>query len=164
MGASMMMTPWMGSTILLVEDDLITAMHESRVLEREGFCVLHAESGQRALDLLQAGAAAVRLVLMDLDLGEGMNGHEAAREITARYDLPIVFLSSHEDREIIMRSDRLSGYGYIVKGRGFHTLASQIRVALRLHAAAGRLRALGVPPAEWMNGDRAARPECDEPA
>ena len=64
-------------TILLVEDDPMTAAMEAMYLEDAGYSVITAGSGSKAVEL--GFAMHIDLVLMDIDLGTGMDGTEAAR-------------------------------------------------------------------------------------
>ncbi|MFW5684371.1 MAG: PAS domain S-box protein [Spirochaetota bacterium] len=119
--------------ILLVEDNAIIGMAERATLERHGYDVTLAHSGEKAI-----GAAAdpgVDLVLMDIDLGPGMDGTEAARAILEARELPVVFLSSHTEHDIVDRTEKITSYGYIVKSSGETVLIASIRMAYRLFEA-----------------------------
>lgn len=139
-------------TILVVDDDHITALALRFALERAGFTVIHAASARESLDLLHDGGPVVGLVVMDIDLGEGMNGFDAAAEILKGYELPVVFHSSHTEKELIAQAERISGYGYVAKGHGDEALLSHIRLALKLHRAVERLRDLGDDSGDYLRG------------
>ena len=127
------------TAILLVEDQAIIAMAESRSLARNGYEVSVARSGEEAVALV-AGGAKVDIVLMDVDLGPGMDGPEAARRILALRDLPLVFLSAHTEPQVVESTEGISSYGYIVKNSGETVLLASIRMAFRLFAARQELR------------------------
>lgn len=122
-------------TILLVEDEAIIAMAEARQLEKEGYRVLHAPSGERAVDLALGPETAVDLILMDIDLGRSMSGTEAARRIIESRDIPVLFLSSHMEKDVVDSTERISSYGYVVKNSSFTVLAASIKMAFRLFEA-----------------------------
>ena len=63
-------------TILLVEDEIIIAMMEIKQLEKEGYLVIHAANGEEAIDIVSK--TPIDLILMDIDLGKGMDGTETA--------------------------------------------------------------------------------------
>ncbi len=63
-------------SILLVEDEHVTCLMMERTLRRGGYHTLVVNSGEDALDILEC-VKGVDLVLMDINLGEGMNGIEA---------------------------------------------------------------------------------------
>lgn len=86
-------------TILLVEDEVIIALAELNTLNRLGYEAVIADSGEKAIKLA-AENATISLVLMDINLGAGIDGTEAARRILAARNLPIVFLTSHSERDM----------------------------------------------------------------
>ena len=59
---------------------------------------------------------------MDVDLGAGMDGSQTAREILKRYDIPIVFLSSHIEKDIVEKTEKITSYRYVVKNTGLKVL------------------------------------------
>jgi PAS domain S-box-containing protein len=118
-------------TILLVEDQAILALSQKNILERRGFYVIIAVSGEKAIEVAR-DRQDIDLILMDIDLGSGIDGTEAAREILTFRDLPVVFLSSHTDHELVERTETLTSYGYIVKNSGETVLIASIKMAFRL--------------------------------
>ncbi len=121
-------------TILLVEDEIITAMFEKRQLENAGYVIAHALSGEQAVKHLNDREQAVDLILMDIDLGNGMDGPSAAREILACHDIPLLFLSSHTEKEIVDKTEKITNYGYVVKNSGITVLDASIKMAFKLFA------------------------------
>lgn len=117
--------------ILLVEDQVVIAMAQSRMLKSHGYEVRTAYSGEGAVDFFLKDNSA-DLVLMDIDLGTGIDGTEAARRILARWDGPIVFLSSHTSREMVEKVRGITRYGYVIKNSGDFVLLSSIEMALEL--------------------------------
>jgi CheY-like chemotaxis protein len=92
-------------TILLVEDEALTAMSEANMLRDYGFGVIHASSGKEAVKM--AAGSSIDLILMDIDLGEGrMDDTESAMETLRQKELPIVFLTSHDEKEMVERVSR----------------------------------------------------------
>lgn len=126
-------------TILLVEDEAIIAMAESMALRRFGYEVATANSGREAVQAA-TGPDRVDIVLMDIDLGEGIDGTEAARQILAARSVPIVFLTSHSEREMVERVRGITRYGYVIKNSGNFVLQSSIEMALELFEAHERVR------------------------
>ncbi|MBN2079507.1 MAG: PAS domain S-box protein [Spirochaetes bacterium] len=122
------------TTILLVEDEAITAMAEAATLERHGYAVITAHSGEEAIEAL-AGNPSVDLVLMDVDLGPGIDGPATAEKMLDQRDIPVLFLSSHTEPEIVEKTERITSYGYVVKHSGVTVLLASIRLAFRLHRA-----------------------------
>lgn len=120
-------------TILLVEDEAIIALGQKAVLERAGYEVIHAPRAAEAIETALAGQA--DLILMDIDLGNGPDGTEAASTILERRDIPIVFLTSHTEKEYVDKTSRISSYGYVVKNSGEMVLLRMIEMAFRLFQA-----------------------------
>lgn len=118
--------------VLLVEDEAIIALHEKMLLERNGYSVIIAGSGAKALELTETDSD-IDLVLMDIDLGRGMDGTETAKAILAKHDLPVVFLSSHTEPEVVEKTEGISSFGYIVKNSGETVLLASIKMAFRLY-------------------------------
>ncbi len=129
-----------GATILLVEDNAELALTEKQALTRAGYAIVTAHGGKRAVELVESGAA-IDLILMDVDLGNGMDGTEAAERIIRKRDIPVVFLSSHTEKEIIERTERITSYGYVAKDSSDVVLVASIKMAFKLHAEKSRVQA-----------------------
>jgi PAS domain S-box-containing protein len=125
--------------ILLVEDEALIALYEQRLLAKAGYGVEIVHRGEEAVD--KALSAAPDLVLMDVDLGKGIDGGEAAKRIREAGGPPVVFLSSHSESAVIEKTRHAGGYGYIVKGSGDTVLLTSVRMALDLAAAHEHLAA-----------------------
>jgi len=121
-------------TILIVEDDAITATLASRTIMEFGYAVITADSGLKAFDIATANND-IDLILMDIDLGSGIDGTEAAKLILARKNLPIVFLTSHAERDMVEKVRGITRYGYIIKNSGNFVLRSSIEMAFELFEA-----------------------------
>lgn len=124
----------MSKRLLLVEDDAIVGLATQRMLGATGFIVDVANSGERAVELA-LGEPGYDLVLMDINLGRGIDGTEAAERIIRERDVPILFLSSHTEPEVVERTERISSYGYVVKSSTPTVLVASIKMAFKLHAA-----------------------------
>lgn len=121
-------------TILLVEDEALVAVAEKAALERLGYAVLVAGTGEQAVAAV-GDDPGIDLVLMDMDLGAGMDGAEAAELILAERELPLVFVSGHLEARTVEKTERISSYGYILKNSNAAVLDASIRMAFRLFEA-----------------------------
>jgi PAS domain S-box-containing protein len=128
-----------GKTILLVEDEAIIALHETRQLEKAGYRVLHALSGEQSIELVNGNPGGINLILMDIDLGSAMDGTQAAKQILTTHEIPILFLSSHMEPEIVRKTEEITNYGYVVKSSVFTVLDASIKMAFKLFMAARQL-------------------------
>jgi diguanylate cyclase (GGDEF)-like protein len=128
------MNPADQTRILIVEDEAITAMDLAAELRHLGYEVCGTE------DTAEGAVAAAererpRLVLMDVRLGGNGDGIDAARQISSRHDVAVVFLTAHSDEETLARALSVSPYGYIVKPFRARELKVAVELALSKHAA-----------------------------
>jgi PAS domain S-box-containing protein len=121
-------------TILLVEDEALIALAEKKALERYGYAVVTTTCGEKAIELMQANPE-IDLVLMDIDLGSGLDGTETAAVMLESHNLPIVFLSSHAEPEIVEKTEKITSYGYVVKNSNITVLDASIKMAFKLFKA-----------------------------
>ena len=133
----------MNKKILLVEDEALIALKESKELQKHGFEVSTVYSGENAVESMSSDPD-IALVLMDIDLGAGIDGTEAAQQILHTHNLPIVFLTSHSEKEIVDKVKGISRYGYVLKNSGVFVLVESITMAFELFEAhqAARTREL----------------------
>ncbi|MFP4152991.1 MAG: PAS domain-containing protein [Alkalispirochaeta sp.] len=117
--------------ILLVEDEAIIAMARAQSLTAMGFTVHTAHSGEAAVRHALEDTS-LDIILMDIDLGRGIDGVEAATQILADHHVPIVFLSSHSESEVVERVRTVTRYGYILKNSSDFTVRQTIETALEL--------------------------------
>lgn len=121
-------------TILLVEDEALIAMTEKMGLEKYGYSVRTVTTGVQAVEAIQTSSD-IDLVLMDINLGPGIDGTEAAEIILKDRDIPIVFLSSHTDPEVVEKTEKITSYGYVVKNSNIAVLDASIKMAFKLFKA-----------------------------
>jgi len=117
--------------ILLVEDEPMIAVLQKNILEKYGYRVLSANSGEKAIEAFMQHPE-TDLILMDINLGSGISGTEAAEIILRERDIPVVFLSSHTDPAIVEKTEGITSYGYVVKDSGITVLDASIKMAFRL--------------------------------
>ncbi len=102
------------SRVLVVEDEVLTALDLQACLERAGY---------RVVDLAFSGEDAVRraaelkpdLVLMDITLKGDLGGIEAARLIQGNGGVSVIFLTAHTDQETLARARELAPRAFITK-------------------------------------------------
>jgi len=121
--------------ILIVEDDAVTGMYEKKQLEDLGYHVVHVLHGEDAVGVIFNKTHDVDLILMDIDLGPGIDGTVAAEKILSSYTVPIIFLSSHTEKSIVEKTEAISGYGYVVKNSSLTVLDASIKMAFKLFNA-----------------------------
>ncbi len=121
-------------TILLVEDERVTALMTSTAIQKAGYHVITAYSGESAIQIAQSNNE-IDIILMDIELGDGIDGTEAAQIILSKRNIPIVFLSSHTEKEYVDKVKKIARYGYVVKNSGDFVLLSSIEMAFELNNA-----------------------------
>ncbi|NTU78171.1 MAG: response regulator transcription factor [Chloroflexales bacterium] len=126
-------------TVLIVEDEpaIVAAVRER--LEREGFAVLAAASGEAALNAL--AEARPDLLLVDVGL-PGIDGFELLRRVRARgLDMPVIILTARGDEIDRVVGLELGADDYVVKPFSVRELAARVRALLRRAAGVASLRA-----------------------
>lgn len=128
------MTPAVRPALLLVDDDPTLLSVLARRMAREGYEVTTAESGARALALLDQRWPA--LLIVDLMM-PGMDGFELCRRVKRIADLPIIVLSAVDASEAKVRALEEYAEDYITKPFNPDELVARVQRVLR-RAAAGR--------------------------
>lgn len=120
--------------ILLVEDEIVTTIYEKRLLESYNYEVITASTGEKAITIIKENYT-IELILMDINLGSGIDGIEATQEILKERNIPVLFLSGHIEPEIIEKTEQVTSYGYVVKNSGITILDASIKMAFKLFEA-----------------------------
>jgi PAS domain S-box-containing protein len=127
------------TSILVVEDEFITGADLQRRLEKAGYEVpAVVDTGRKAI--AAAGEIRPDIVLMDITLKEEMTGIVAAKEISGKYDIPVIFLTAHSDESTVDQAVLSEPFGYLIKPVDDRALRSTIRMALFKHRMELRLR------------------------
>lgn len=121
-------------SVVLVDDHSVVRAGLRTLLEsqRDLRVVGEAGSGEEGLDVV--AAAAPDVVMMDLELGGGIDGIEATRRLRARRPAPpvLVFTTYDTDADIVRVLDA-GATGYVLKDAQPHEIFDAVRAA-----AAGR--------------------------
>ena len=120
--------------LLLVEDEVLIALNEKMSLEKYGYSVITVTNGGEAIETVKA-TPEIDLILMDIDLGNGADGTNIAEIILKEHEIPIVFLSSHTEPEIVAKTEKITSYGYVVKDSNITVLDTSIKMAFKLFSA-----------------------------
>ncbi len=121
----------MKKTILLVEDESVSSRALSATLEKNGYLIVKAHSGIDAVSLALTDLN-ISLILIDINLGDGIDGAAAAKQILACRSLPVIFLTSHTDEDYIDKLKGVTRYGCVLKNSGNFLLMSSIEMAYEL--------------------------------
>jgi DNA-binding NarL/FixJ family response regulator len=113
--------------VLLVDDSEQTLARATAVLSAGRGCVVvgTATNGCEALEA--AAALSPDVVVLDISMPD-MNGFELARRLRGRgCTAPLVFLTVHEEEELVLAAKNAGALGYVVKTR----IASDLELAVR---------------------------------
>src|SRR5450755_4949942 len=118
--------------VLVVEDERIIARDLKSLLIKLRYEVSGlAFSKKEALDLTEHSRP--DLVLMDIRLDGKPDGIDAAMEIRDRFDIPVVYLTSHSDSKTLARAKLAEPFGYILKPFEDRELLVVIETAIHKH-------------------------------
>ena len=84
--------------VLVVDDEPVLLRLMERALTEAGYRVHSSSNGLRALELIGQWAAPPDVLITDLRM-DGLNGHDLARQMTAKYPTTRVLLVSGYDPE-----------------------------------------------------------------
>lgn len=116
------------ATILVVDDERKIRDLVRSYLEREGYSVLVADTGQRALE---AGSRSrPDLVVLDLMLPD-LSGEEVARSLRTGSDVPIIMLTAKAGEDDRVAGLRLGADDYLAKPFSPRELMARVEAVLR---------------------------------
>lgn len=128
----------MGSaTVLVVDDEPKIRDLVRSYLERDGYSVLVAETGTRALEVVDR--AHPDLVVLDLMLPD-LSGEEVARSVRSHSDVPIIMLTAKAGEEDRVGGLKLGADDYLTKPFSPRELVARVEAVLR-RSAGGRTEA-----------------------
>src|SRR4051812_5071913 len=130
------------ATILIVDDQEQNLQLVGTVLSMTGYEIIPARSGEEAFQRLAAREP--DLILLDLLMPE-VDGIEVCRQLKAdpRWaDLPVIFLSAADDKNLIVEALECGGVDYVTKPFNKAELVTRVRTHLALKQARDQLREL----------------------
>ncbi|MDP1570138.1 MAG: response regulator [Vicinamibacterales bacterium] len=120
-------------TILLVEDEDLLRQLLTTVLQRLGYEVIAAPSGQAALDIVNRTPRPLHLVLTDVVM-PGINGRELAEQLlVARPGLRVLFMSGYTEDAVLRHGVSAATVNFIQKPMTPNALAEKVRAVLDQH-------------------------------
>lgn len=118
----------MPRTVLLVDDDALMRRSLAFHLEQAGYQVHAAANAEDALDFVRLSPP--DLVVLDIGL-PGMDGLEALRELKAKHDLPVIFLTARRRELDEVVGLELGADDYITKPFDVDVVLAHIKAVLR---------------------------------
>jgi len=121
------------SHVMIVEDEPITAADLEQKLGDLGYEISWFDTGEEAV--AQARDLSPDLVLMDIRLRGDWSGIDAARQMRAERDLPVIFITAFADPDTIDQACQTQPYGYLLKPFTERDVAAAVQVAFTRVAA-----------------------------
>lgn len=122
----------MAGRILIIEDEPVISMHLESIVEDMGHRVAGvATTRDEAVALAQDGN--IDLVLADIRLADNSSGIDAVRDILARDDLPVIFITAYPER--LLTGERPEPTYLITKPFDAATVIATVGQALLMHRA-----------------------------
>jgi two-component system, response regulator PdtaR len=127
----------MGAGVLIVEDQVLIAIHLQDLVEEAG----HRVSAV-AHDTPAAVAAAARerpaFAIMDLRLANGSSGLDAAQQLYERFGVRCLFVSANIDEEVRRKALTFEALGFIGKPFLPAEIITAVQTAMRVTGAEDR--------------------------
>jgi DNA-binding LytR/AlgR family response regulator len=116
--------------VLIVEDELITAIDIKEALEKDDFEVTDiVRTGEKAL--IQVKKNKPDAIIMDIQLAGEITGLETAQEIATGNGIPIVFLTANESLEVSKEIVALNNVIILSKPLRTRDLVSNLNILLK---------------------------------
>jgi DNA-binding response OmpR family regulator len=117
------------ATIVVVEDDQHIADLVELYLRQEGFRVVQASTGERAI--VAVAEQRPRMVILDVGLPGGMDGLEVCRRLRTTTDVPILMLTARDGEIDRVLGLELGADDYVTKPFAPRELVARVRAILR---------------------------------
>jgi two-component system nitrogen regulation response regulator NtrX len=119
----------MAKHILIIDDEGSIRETLSGILEDEGFTAVCAESAEVGITILQERH--IDLILLDIWLGDNMDGLTALEKIKAIYSLPVIMISGHGTIETAVQATRKGAFDFVEKPLSYDKIILAITNGLR---------------------------------
>jgi CheY-like chemotaxis protein len=121
------------ATILVADDDPSVCLAISKTLHRNGFTVISADSGERAIGLVAARKGAIDLAIIDMQM-PGMNGLDLAVEVARAYpSMSILYISGNHESIALDCISRHAPESVLFKPFSFEALLQKVSGLLGTH-------------------------------
>ena len=137
--------------ILVVDDQPANLRVVSMLLARQSYEVITAGSGEEALERFEAQPP--DLVLLDMMM-PGMDGFEVLAGLRERrhpFDVPVVFVTAAQDRDLLLRAFEAGAVDYVTKPFLPEELLARVNAHIGLKLARDRLSRVAREREELVN-------------
>ncbi len=115
-------------SILIIEDDPDMRITIARMLSRNGFCTLEADTGEAAMRIFKASHT--DLILLDITLPD-TDGISLAREIRGQSEIPIIIVTGKDDVIDRVVGLEIGADDYLTKPFHMRELVARINTVIR---------------------------------
>jgi len=120
----------MTKRILIIDDETSIQESLSGILEDEGFFPICASSAEAGMEMIDEEK--IDLVLLDIWLGDNMDGMTALEKIKSTTDnLPVIMISGHGNIETAVQATRKGAFDFIEKPLSYDKIVLAITNGLR---------------------------------
>ena len=114
-------------TVLVAEDEAMVRGIMARTLRDCGYTVLEAADGRAVLDIMEAEAGRVSLIVADVVMPD-LGGREMAAQLAERWpDVPVLFTSGYTGMDVVHRGLLDEGQEFLQKPLAPEALARKVR-------------------------------------
>ena len=122
-------TLFMAKQILIIDDERSIRETLSGILEDEGFTPVCTASAEEGLTILEEKN--IDLILLDIWLGDNMDGLTALEKIKEIYSLPVIMISGHGTIETAVKATRKGAFDFVEKPLSYDKIILAISNGLR---------------------------------
>lgn len=120
----------MSKKILIIDDEISIQQSLAGILEDEGFSPVCSSSAEEGLELLDS--TNIDLVLLDIWLGDNMDGMTALEKIIELHTIPVIMISGHATIETAVQATRKGAFDFIEKPLSYDKIILAITNGLRI--------------------------------
>lgn len=127
-------------SVLIVDDSEMNRAILSEMLKDE-YCILEADNGRTALDMVDRYGDELSLVLLDIVM-PGASGFEVLADLSRRSgidNLPVIMISSEDSDDMVLRAYELGASDYINRPFDSRVVRRRVSNTIRLYAKQRRL-------------------------
>lgn len=129
--------------VLIVDDSEMNRVILNEML-RDEYCILEADNGRTALDMVDRYGDELSLVLLDIVM-PGISGFEVLADLSRRTgidNLPVIMISSEDSDDMVLRAYELGASDYINRPFDSRIVRRRVNNTIRLYAKQRRLTSL----------------------
>lgn len=130
-------------SVLIVDDSEMNRAILNEMLKDE-YCILEADNGRTALDMVDRYGDELSLVLLDIVM-PGASGFEVLADLSRRSgidNLPVIMISSEDSDDMVLRAYELGASDYINRPFDSRVVRRRVSNTIRLYAKQRRLTSL----------------------